>query len=112
LGLLGYVLKRLALLGFVLLGVSLVVFLLLRGIPGVDPLAAYIVPGLPMSPEALARLRTELHLDEPLLVQYLYYIADLLRVTGATRAPRRSQSSTPCWDASRPRSSSLSAQSC
>ena len=29
--------------------------------------------------EALVRLRTELHLDEPLLVQYVYYVANLLR---------------------------------
>ena len=78
-GFLAYVLKRLALLGLVLLGVSLVVFLILRGMPGVDPLAAYIPPGLPVSPEALARLRQDLHLDEPLLVQYLYYVSDLLR---------------------------------
>lgn len=78
-GFVPYVLRRLALLGLVLLGVSLVVFLLLRGMPGVDPLAAYIAPGLPMSPEALARLRAELHLDEPLLVQYLYYVSDLAR---------------------------------
>src|SRR5262245_59632156 len=47
--------------------------------PGVDPLAAYLAPGLPMSPEALAQLRAALHLDEPLLVQYGYYVRDLLR---------------------------------
>jgi peptide/nickel transport system permease protein len=73
------VLRRLALLGLVLLGVSLVVFLLLRGMPGVDPLAAYIAPGLPVSPEALARLRAELHLDKPLFTQYLYYVGSLLQ---------------------------------
>jgi peptide/nickel transport system permease protein len=78
-GFLAYVLRRLSLLALVLLGVSLVVFLILRGMPGVDPLAAYIPPGLPVSPEALARLRQDLHLDEPLLVQYLYYVSDLLR---------------------------------
>lgn len=78
-GFLSYVLKRLALLGLVLLGVSLVVFLILRGMPGVDPLAAYIAPGLPVSPEALARLRQELHLDDPLLVQYLSYVSNLVR---------------------------------
>ena len=55
------------------------VFVLLRGMPGVDPLAAYITPGLPMSAEALRSLKEELHLDQPLPVQYLYYAADLLR---------------------------------
>ena len=44
-GLVAYALRRLAYLGLVLLGVSLIVFLLLRGMPGVDPLAAYIAPG-------------------------------------------------------------------
>jgi ABC-type dipeptide/oligopeptide/nickel transport system permease component len=51
-GFLSYVLRRLAFLGLVLLGVSMVVFFVLRGMPGVDPLAAYIAPGLPMSQEA------------------------------------------------------------
>ncbi len=65
-GFISYMLRRLAVLGLVLLGVSIVVFVLLRGMPGVDPLAAYITPGLPMSPDALKLLRKELHLDEPL----------------------------------------------
>lgn len=78
-GLLAFIVKRLVSLGLVLLGVSVVVFVLLRGMPGVDPLAAYITPGLPMSPAALQSLRAELHLNQPLLVQYFYYVADLLR---------------------------------
>jgi len=78
-GFLSYVLRRLSLLGLVLLGVSMVVFFVLRGMPGVDPLAAYIAPGFPMSQEALNALRRELHLDEPLPVQYFYYVVNLLR---------------------------------
>ena len=78
-GFLSYVLRRLAFLGVVLLGVSLVVFFVLRGMPGVDPLAAYIAPGLPISQEALNSLRRELHLDEPLAVQYVYYVSNLVR---------------------------------
>jgi peptide/nickel transport system permease protein len=78
-GFLSYVLRRLAFLGLVLLGVSMVVFCVLRGMPGVDPLAAYIAPGFPMSQEALDSLRRELHLDEPLAIQYFYYVANLLR---------------------------------
>jgi peptide/nickel transport system permease protein len=72
------VLKRLASLGLVLFGVSIVVFFLLRGMPGVDPLAAYITPGLPISHDALDTLRQQLHLDRPIGIQYLYYVADLL----------------------------------
>jgi peptide/nickel transport system permease protein len=79
LGLPGYIARRLGGLGLVLLGVSILVFVLLRGMPGVDPLSAYITPGLPMSAEALRGLRQELHLDQSLPVQYLYYVADLLR---------------------------------
>ena len=78
-GFLGYVLKRVLSLGLVLLGVSMVVFFVLRGMPGVDPLAAYLTPGLPISQDALAGLRKELHLDEPLPAQYLYYVGNLLR---------------------------------
>lgn len=78
-GFISYVLRRLALLGLVLLGVSMVVFFILRGMPGVDPLAAYITPGLPISQDALKLLRRELHLDEPLPIQYLYYVSNLLR---------------------------------
>jgi peptide/nickel transport system permease protein len=78
-GFLAYVLRRLAFLGLVLLGVSVVVFFVLRGMPGVDPLAAYIAPGLPISQDALASLKKELHLDEPLPVQYVHYLAGLLR---------------------------------
>src|SRR5262245_34358948 len=47
--------------------------------PGVDPLSAYIAPGLPISPDALKLLRQDLHLDEPLPIQYVYYVANLLR---------------------------------
>ena len=78
-GFISYVLRRLAFLGLVLIGVSMVVFFVLRGMPGVDPLAAYITPGLPISQDALEVLRKDLHLDDPLPVQYLYYIANLLR---------------------------------
>jgi peptide/nickel transport system permease protein len=78
-GFLAYVLRRLAFLGLVLIGVSMVVFFVLRGMPGVDPLAAYIAPGLPISADALASLRKELRLDEPLPLQYVHYLANLLR---------------------------------
>jgi peptide/nickel transport system permease protein len=78
-GFLSYVLRRLAFLGLVLLGVSLVVFFVLRGMPGVDPLAAYIAPGLPISQDALNALRRELHLDDPLPIQYVHYVSNLVR---------------------------------
>src|SRR5436190_7856805 len=57
----------------------MVVFFVLRGMPGVDPLAAYIAPGLPMSADALASLRRQLHLDEPLPLRSLDYGPNLLK---------------------------------
>jgi ABC-type dipeptide/oligopeptide/nickel transport system permease component len=55
-GFISYVLRRVAFLGLVLLGVSVVIFFIVRGMPGVDPLAAYITPGLPISQDALQPL--------------------------------------------------------
>jgi peptide/nickel transport system permease protein/oligopeptide transport system permease protein len=58
-----------------LLGVSLVVFLLLHLLPG-DP--ARIIAGLLASEEDVAHLRTELGLDQPLVLQYLNFLGNLL----------------------------------
>jgi peptide/nickel transport system permease protein len=74
----------------------MVVFFVLRGMPGVDPLAAYIAPGLPISQEALQVLRKQLHLDEPLPVQYFYYVANLLRGDWGYSRTAPSPSSTRC----------------
>jgi peptide/nickel transport system permease protein len=60
-----------------LLVVSLVVFVLMRIVPG-DP-AILLVGELP-SPEALARVREKLALDEPYAVQYWIWLKDILRL--------------------------------
>ena len=67
-----YVAQRLLLLVPVLLGVSVVVFMVLHLSPG-DP--AEIMLGSQANKADLARLRTELGLDEPLHVQYVKWIA-------------------------------------
>lgn len=59
-----------------LLGAITILFLILRMIPG-DPAQAML--GADASAAELARLRTQLGLDRPLPVQYLYYMADFLR---------------------------------
>jgi ABC-type dipeptide/oligopeptide/nickel transport system permease component len=59
-----------------LLGVSLIVFLMLRLLPG-DP--ARIIAGLLASEEDIARIRTDLGLDQPLHVQYAIFVARLAR---------------------------------
>jgi peptide/nickel transport system permease protein len=56
-------------------GVSTLVFLLLR-LSG-DPTLLMVPPGAPA--EAVERLRHELGFDRPLLVQYVSFLADLLR---------------------------------
>jgi peptide/nickel transport system permease protein len=59
-----------------IIGVSLVVFAILRLLPG-DPAVAML--GLDASPEELARMRHVLGLDQPLYMQYLRFVADILR---------------------------------
>lgn len=59
-----------------MVGVSVLVFLMLRMIPG-DP--ARLLLGEYASPDELARLRTQLGLDQSYLTQYAIYIKNLLQ---------------------------------
>ena len=68
--------RRLLHLGPVLLGVSLIVFMVLHLAPG-DP--AEVMLGANANKEDLARLRTQLGLDQPLYVQYLTWISHVAR---------------------------------
>lgn len=58
----------------VLLGISIITFVLIRSIPG-DP--ARVLLGTRSTPEAIARIRAQFGLDEPLWVQYLYFLKNL-----------------------------------
>lgn len=58
----------------VMLVVATIVFLLLRLSPG-DP--ALIIAGETAGPEALARIRAEMGLDRPLLVQYVSWLGSI-----------------------------------
>jgi peptide/nickel transport system permease protein len=69
-----YILRRLALTVPVLIGSTLIVFALIQAIPG-DPATAML--GTRATPEAVAALRTQLGLDEPLWRQYLIYLGNL-----------------------------------
>ena len=71
-----YLARRLLLLVPVLVGVSVVVFLVLHLSPG-DP--AEIMLGSQATQEDLARLRRELGLTEPLHVQYVHWVAHVVR---------------------------------
>ena len=66
-----FVLRRLALAVPTLLGVLVVAFLLLYVAPG-DPVAAMV--GERADPATVARLRAELHLDDPLPIRFARYV--------------------------------------
>ncbi len=58
----------------VLFGISVITFILVRLIPG-DP--ARVLLGTRSTPTAIARIRAQYGLDEPLVVQYFYFINNL-----------------------------------
>lgn len=60
----------------VLVGISIITFVLVRSIPG-DP--ARVLLGPRSTPEAIRRVREQFGLDEPLWVQYFYFIENLFK---------------------------------
>jgi peptide/nickel transport system permease protein len=73
---LGFLARRLAMLTIVSFGASIVVFASMRILPG-DPARAML--GMTATPEALAALRRDLGLDQPLLDQYLSWLGSALQ---------------------------------
>ncbi|MDO4547150.1 MAG: ABC transporter permease [Clostridia bacterium] len=71
-----YILKRLLLMIPVLLGVTFIVFFILALTPG-DPAA--IILGDGATAEALAQMREELGLNDPIIVRYFNFLANALR---------------------------------
>jgi len=70
-----YIIRRLLLLIPVLIGITILIFLLTR--IGGDPAAAYITPR--MTHEQIEKVK-EIHgFNQPVYVQYLYYMGDILR---------------------------------
>lgn len=61
----------------VLIGISIVTFAMLRLIPG-DP--AQVMLGEHATEELMAQIREQLGLNQPIHIQYLHYIRDLLRL--------------------------------
>jgi ABC-type dipeptide/oligopeptide/nickel transport system permease component len=70
------VLKRLTLAVPSLVGVVIVTFLLTRALPG-DPAAYFAGPAA--TKEAIEQIRVKLGLDQPLPVQFVRYVGDLVR---------------------------------
>src|ERR1700681_608102 len=75
-----YIVRRLAFGALTLIGVSIVVFFVLRVLPG-DPLVAIFGPeGFTKLSEAdRAGYMAQLGLSDPLIVQYLHWVADIAR---------------------------------
>ncbi|WP_025844020.1 nickel ABC transporter permease [Brevibacillus agri] len=70
-----YIIRRLLQMIPVLLGVILVVFLIMQMVPG-DP--AVLLAGEGASAETIAKIRTQLGLDQPVMVQYFRYVTDVM----------------------------------
>lgn len=71
-----FTLKRFAWLFVVLIGLCIITFYLSRMVPG-DPASLYLGPRA--KPEQVQLLRSQMGLDKPLYVQFLYYMRDLAR---------------------------------
>lgn len=71
-----YIVRRLLLTIPALLAMSFLVFLIVRLVPG-DPAQAIL--GMYATPESVTALRAQLHLDDPILVQYLRWLGDIVR---------------------------------
>jgi len=66
-----YIFKRLLLSLFVLIGLSMVIFVISRVVPG-DPARMALGPRAPQF--AVEAMRQDMHLDKPLVAQYLYWV--------------------------------------
>lgn len=73
---LGYIVKRILAVIPVMAIVALIVFLILRLTPG-DPAA--IIAGDTATPDQIARLRDSMGLNEPIYIQFVQWIGQLLR---------------------------------
>lgn len=72
-----FIVRRLLLAIPVIIGASFIVFLLVYALPG-DPIAA-LAGDRPLTPGVVAALRAKYNLDDPVVVQYLKYMGNLLQ---------------------------------
>jgi len=75
--LLPFILRRLAFGIFVLIGVLTITFILAHAIPG-NPIQALLGRQAAQHPDLVARLAASYHYNDPIYVQYYYYIVNLL----------------------------------
>jgi oligopeptide transport system permease protein len=72
-----YIARRLLLTIPVLVGASFLIFALVYALPG-DPIAA-LAGDRPLAPAVVAQLRDDFNLNDPLWLQYVKYVGDLLQ---------------------------------
>jgi oligopeptide transport system permease protein len=77
-----YVARRLLLTIPVLIGASFLIFAMVYALPG-DPIRA-LAGDRPLAPAVVAQLRAQFNLDDPLLVQYGKYLANLTHLNLGT----------------------------
>ena len=75
-----YIVERILLAVPTLLAMSVFVFLLIRLVPG-DPVQTML--GFRATPENVATIRHQLHLDEPLVTQYVDWLSASSTATSA-----------------------------
>lgn len=71
-----YLARRLVYALLTFLGITVAVFTLIHAVPG-DPIDFYLSasgPGVHVTPEVIARIRSEQYLDRPLTVQYFHWL--------------------------------------
>lgn len=71
-----YIIRRLLIVISVIVGVSAVVFFLIRAIPG-DP--ALILLGEHSNEESVAKIRAQLGLDKPKIIQFFYFLINIAK---------------------------------
>ncbi len=91
-----YSIRRLLLFIPLLLGVATITFFLMHVLPG-DPVLSMV--GERYDADTIARLRAEMHLDQPLYVRYLDYLNSLARLD----LGKSYTTGTPVWDSIRQR---------
>ncbi len=77
-GVFRYIIRRLALGVFVLLSVMTITFLLSHSIGG-NPIVAWLGKAAALHPELAAQYAIRYHLNDPVYVQYYYYLVNLLQ---------------------------------
>lgn len=90
-----YILRRLIQMIPVLFGITVIVFVMIRAIPG-DP--AVTMLGEKATDAKLAHMREKLGLNEPVYMQYLYYMRDLVQFDLGESTRYRVPVSTLLWD--------------